>query len=307
MHTNTNRRWYFLAGAGLTIVLGGVGLWYALMSDRTAPTPEPVATSTPTQADVATTSPRTIIGTSVESREITAYTYGKGDQTALFVGGIHGGYEWNSILLAYEMIDYLEANPDTIPDDLQVAIIPNLNPDGLYAATQLEGRFAASDITSNAMHETGTGRFNANGVDLNRNFACNWASESSWRGNVVSAGTEPFSEPEAAALRDFVASTSPIAVTFWHSQANNVYASECNDGVLPETLTIMDVYATAGDYGAVPVFDAYPITGDAEGWLASQGIPAITVELETRTSIEWQRNLAGTLAVLELLSTERAR
>jgi hypothetical protein len=55
----------------------------------------------------------------------------------------------------------------------------------------------------------------------------------------------------------------------------------------------MTAYAKAGGYGAVPSFDAYPITGDAEGWLASIGIPAITVELETRTSIEWTRNLGG--------------
>ncbi|MCA9360408.1 hypothetical protein KC730_00785, partial [Candidatus Kaiserbacteria bacterium] len=73
----------------------------------------------------------------------------------------------------------------------------------------------------------------------------------------------------------------------------NVYASECENGVLPETLTLMNAYSVAGNYGAVPVFDAYPITGDAEGWLASIGIPAVTVELEGRTSIEWTRNLAG--------------
>jgi hypothetical protein len=62
----------------------------------------------------------------------------------------------------------------------------------------------------------------------------------------------------------------------------------------------MNTYATAANYGAVPVFDAYPITGDAEGWLASLGIPAVTVELGSRTSIEWTQNLAGVEAVLQL-------
>jgi murein tripeptide amidase MpaA len=93
----------------------------------------------------------------------------------LFVGGIHGGYEWNSILLAYEMADYLKGNPSVIPANLTVHIIPNLNPDGLFLATGLEGRFVATDITSNAMHTSGVGRFNANKVDLNRNFDCKWA------------------------------------------------------------------------------------------------------------------------------------
>lgn len=243
-----------------------------------------------------------VIGISVEQREIESYTFGTGDTNILFVGGVHGGYEWNSILLAYEMIDYFTEGSFIIPDNITAHIIPNLNPDGLFVATGLEGRFVATDISSNAMHTTGVGRFNANNVDLNRNFDCKWAPESSWRGRTVSAGTSAFSEPEAEALRLYVSSTSPEAVVFWHSQANNVYASECENGVLPETLTLMRAYATAGNYGAVPVFDAYPITGDAEGWLASIGIPAVTVELETRTSIEWSRNLAGVEAVFGIYS-----
>jgi hypothetical protein len=84
--------------------------------------------------------------------------------------------------------------------------------------------------------------------------------------------------------------------------ANNVYGSECENGILPGTLALMNVYADAGNYGKVPKFDAYPITGDVEGWLASIDIPAVTVELETRNSIEWERNLAGTIASIELFS-----
>ena len=42
----------------------------------------------------------------------------------------------------------------------------------------------------------------------------------------------------------------------------------------------------------------YTITGDAEGWLASIGIPAITVELSTHATIEWDKNLAGFKALL---------
>jgi len=247
---------------------------------------------------VTPTTTKEVIGQSVANRNIELYSFGTGETNLLFVGGVHGGYEWNSILLAYEMIDYFKTNPSEIPDNVTINIVPNLNPDGLFIATGLEGRFVATDIASNAMHTTGKGRFNANNVDLNRNFDCKWAPESSWRGETVSAGSEAFSEPEAVALKNLVLRTSPEAVIFWHSQANNVYASECENGILPETLTLMNSYATAADYGAVPSFTAYPITGDAEGWLASIGIPAITVELETRTSIEWTRNLVGVNAVL---------
>ena len=284
---------------GVALLILSVGFWALTQLNKVDDTIQP---TTPVidlvEVPTIATSSTTVIGSSIEGRDITVHTFGTGEEDLLFVGGVHGGYEWNSILLANEMVDYWQGNSGSIPANITLHIIPNLNPDGLFAATSLEGRFSATDITDNSMHTTGAGRFNANDVDLNRNFGCKWAPESSWRGNVVSAGTEAFSEPEAQALRDYVMDNTPEAVVFWHSQANNVYASECENGALPETLTVMNAYAKASGYGAVPVFDAYPITGDAEGWLASIGIPAVTVELETRTSIEWERNLAGTNAIL---------
>ena len=285
---------------GVVLLLLGAGLLFFMLQPEPATPPvAPVATTTP-PALPTPTSTQGVIGQSVEARPIEAYTFGTGATDLLFVGGIHGGYEWNSILLAYQMIDYLQQNEQVIPENVTVHIIPNLNPDGLYAATGLTGRFAATDVPNNDMHASGVGRFNANAVDLNRNFDCKWAPESTWRRQPVSAGTSAFSEPEAEALRAYVAEIEPAAAIFWHSMADNVYASECENGVLPETLTLMRTYAEHGGYGAVPVFDAYPITGDAEGWLASLGIPAVTVELGSRTSTEWTQNLAGTTAVLEL-------
>src|SRR3989338_6643558 len=71
------------------------------------------------------------IGKSVEGREITSYTYGTGQSHLVFVGGVHGGYEWNSVLLSYRFMDYLSDTPDTIPKDLTVTVIPSANPDGV--------------------------------------------------------------------------------------------------------------------------------------------------------------------------------
>ncbi len=237
------------------------------------------------------------IGQSVEDRRIEKHSFGNGETEILLVGGIHGGYEYNSVLLAYEFIDYFDSNPQIIPDNLKITIIPVLNPDGLYKVVGKEGRFNSNDVISDE-NLLASARFNANNVDLNRNFDCKWQPESTWRGQVVSAGETVFSEPEAMALKNYVVSNSPVAVIFWHSKANAVYASECEEGILPETISIMNAYADAGNYRAVEIFDAYPITGDAEGWLASIGIPAITVELETRESAEWQRNLAGVKALI---------
>lgn len=240
------------------------------------------------------------IGNSVESRPISVHTFGNGDTEILFVGGVHGGYEWNGVLLAEEMIAYLESNPEIISEGLTVSIIPSLNPDGVFEVLGMTTDFTATQALTIAPDPVADGRFNANGIDLNRNFDCKWAPTSSWRGAEVSAGTAPFSEPETVALRDYVLANNPSAVIFWHSKANTVYASECENGILPETITLMNTYATAANYNTVKKFGAYPITGDAEGWLASIGIPAVTVELEGRNTSEWARNLAGFLATLEL-------
>ncbi len=276
------------------ILIIGLGVFF-LVRDRTPEEPIVPVDTTPVAPESV------VIGTSVQGRSIEATSYlsaqagGTGDTHVLIVGGIHGGYEWNSVLLAYQIMDYLVANPGVIPANVTVTVIPSANPDGVFKIIGKEGRFTQADVP---VGDDSLGRFNANGVDLNRNFDCKWKSESMWRGNVVSAGTSAFSEPEARTIRDLVAKDKPVAAIFLHSQSNAVYASECEAGILPETRVLMDTYAAAAGYPAVDVFDSYEITGDAEGWLASIGIPAITVELSTHETTEWDKNLAGLKAVL---------
>ena len=272
----------------------------ALFWLRSESDPELVSQPVPESTEITAPEPEetsVVIGRSVEGRSIEAYTFGAGDIKLLFVGGVHGGYEWNSVALAYEFIEYFEQNEALLPDGITISIIPNLNPDAVSAVVGKDGPFEPAEVVASLEAQTAA-RMNANGVDLNRNFDCKWAPESTWRGKTVSAGTGPFSEPETAALRDYVAAFVPSAVTFWHSQANTVYASECEDGILPETLTLMNSYANVAGYNTQASFDAYSITGDAEGWLASIGIPAITVELSTHESLDWRQNLAGVNALI---------
>ncbi|HRH26317.1 MAG TPA: M14 family zinc carboxypeptidase [Candidatus Paceibacterota bacterium] len=282
-------------------VLGIVGLILFLVGKNEQVKEPDVA---PVEQATSSEPVREVIGTSVEGREIEAYTFGTGAKRLLFAGGMHGGYEWNSVLLAYEFMDYVTENPNLIPEGISISVIPSINPDGVFTVVGKEGRFTLADISAatQSMLPAGAGRFNANDVDLNRNFDCKWQPTSTWRSKTVSAGTAPFSEPEAKALQGFVLKYRPSAVVFWHSQANSVYASECTEGILPVTIDVMNAYASAAGYSAVSSFDAYPVTGDAEGWLASIGIPAITVELKTHETIEWDKNLAGVKAVLKYFS-----
>jgi hypothetical protein len=288
----------------VTVIVGlacAVGLLLFGAREHELP-PTPIEVSAPEPVRIQWPE-RVVIGNSVEGRPIEAYTFGTGTIHVLFVGGVHGGYEWNSVVLAYRAIDYFTENQRVIPETLRVTIIPSLNPDGVFDGIGKEGRFTEVDVIEKETN--GVGRLNANGVDLNRNFGCKWQPKAVWRGTSVGAGTSAFSEPEAYALKMYVEQYEPDAVVFWHSQSNAVYASECEAGILPGTRALMNTYAQASGYPPVDVFDAYVVTGDAEGWLASIGIPAVTVELSTHLTSEWERNLAGVQAVLSAYKTPR--
>src|ERR1700733_352467 len=98
----------------IVIIIAGVGIYFYSKSTSNNSTKTPVTTETPvtgTQETASTTpvqstGPETVVGKTVEGRDITAYNFGTGDTQLLFVGGIHGGYEWNTSLVAYQMIDY---------------------------------------------------------------------------------------------------------------------------------------------------------------------------------------------------------
>ena len=281
-----------IAVAVIVIVLIFIGFIAYLSLSKKTPKSAPVTIEAP--KPIAT---HTVIGTSVDGRKIESYTYGSGPKKIVFVGGIHGGYEWNSVLLAYNFIDYLNQGGTTTPVGLTITVIPDANPDAVFAVTGKDGRFNESDVSTSTKVLTAA-RFNADGVDLNRNFDCKWQPKSTWQNKTVSGGTAAFSEPESVAIRDYVLANKPDAAIFWHSAAGAVYASQCKDGILPVTLDIMNAYAKAAHYPAVKTFDAYATTGAADDWLSTVGVPAITVELPTHNTIQWDQNLAGIKAIL---------
>ncbi len=298
---------YIFFGLVLILLLGG-GYYFVSNTNKSAYTAEeattPIAAPTPPVSETATTSetvtarpPRETIGTSADGNDIVAYHFGEGDTELLFIGGIHGGYSVNTSLLAFTLIDHLEANPDLIPDNVTVTVIPVLNPDGLKRVTGSTDRFDIDDVKADTATKI-AGRFNGNEVDLNRNFDCEWKQEGTWQSRTVSGGDAAFSEPEAAAIKKYVAEFRPAAAVVWYSAAGGVYASSCTDSVTDDTSILMNTYAAAADYEADDSFDFYAITGDMVNWLAKENIPAISVLLTDHTNVEWSKNRAGIEAVL---------
>lgn len=297
----------------LIILILGVGGYMLLTDNSTEDIPGNGAATTTDQVDgtddngtstdddgdnaVGADSPETI-GQSAGGHAIEAYHFGSGETEILFVSGIHGGYSWNTALLGHEIIDWLDANQDTIPENVRVTVIPVLNPDGLNETVgTTDGNFSASDVPS--QEATISGRFNANEVDINRNFDCNWQSQGKWQSTTVDAGSAAFSEPEARALRGYVQANNPAVAVAYYSAAGGVYTSSCNGSASSETRSLMNTYANASGYPAAGEFTAYEVTGDAVDWMSKVGVTGISVLLETHDQVEWQKNKAGIEAVIQ--------
>ena len=121
---------------------------------------------------------RIVIGHSVEGRPIEAWASESAPIHTLIIGGFHGDEP-----ATIRLVEEFEV------DDPGVALLPVLNPDGAVLCS----------------------RYNARGVDLNRNFGFNWHIES-----VEPAGAGPWSEPESRALRDFVVARAPAKIVSLH-------------------------------------------------------------------------------------------
>lgn len=295
----------------LLAAIGGVFYFVYTNPATVAVTPSDVTTPADTQATTtpvvgASDSDIQSIGKSVEGRDIMAYHFGAtaiGTSTkkVLFVGGLHGGYEWNTSLVANNLIEYLKANPTVIPATVSVTVIPVVNPDGLSKVVATTTSFTAADVNTSQEVQV-AGRFNAHTVDLNRNFDCDWQAKGVWQKKTVDGGTAAFSEPESAAMKAYIEDNTPDAVVVWYSSAGGVYSSSCHNGVLPETSAMTKLFAKASGYPAHDVFNYYEITGDMVNWMAKQKIPAISVLLTTHTDAEWDKNKAGVDALLQHLA-----
>jgi hypothetical protein len=161
---------------------------------------------------------------------------------------------------------------------ITLVLVPSANPDGLE-----RGRVAE-------------GRFNDNGVDLNRNWGCEWSAEAYWQANKVSPGNQPSSEPETRALATLVGEIRPVAAVFYHSAASGVYMGDCRPGG-GVSGPLAAVLGEAAGYPYGQPFTAYKVSGTAPNWLDGQGIPAVDLELTNTRDSEFERNLRGVMAV----------
>lgn len=219
-----------------------------------------------------------IFGQSAQGKDLVAFRYGTGHRWIMLVGGIHSGFEFNTTSLLERLRFEIGDNRDEILPTISYIVIPRLNPDGEARGRILEGRF------------------NANNVDLNRNWGCGWEETAEFANGPVDPGLAPFDQPESAALAALIQETQPEVVLFYHSAANGVFAGNCGEN--PDlSQDLAQVYGTAAGYPFESDFTAYKVSGTAPSWVNSIGIPSVDVELASDDVPEVDRNLRALQAV----------
>ncbi len=132
-----------------------------------------------------------VLGRSVAGRLITAFETGDLDssRTALVVGCIHGN-ECSGIAVARRLAR------STVPREVGLWVVPNLNPDGASAGT----------------------RGNARGVDLNRNFPWRWQPLH----GIYYSGLHPLSERETRIASRLIEQVRPTVSIWFHQHLDLV-------------------------------------------------------------------------------------
>ncbi len=272
-------RFGFVLGALLLAIVLGGGLWQPGLPTS----PATVAARVDAQPGQIFT-----IGTSVQGQPITGYRLGTGSRSIVLVGAIHGD-ERNSGVLAGDLYAAFSNTLHLLPPDTSLYVIERLNPDGYDANS----------------------RYNANGVDLNRNWQTDdWSTDSQDASGVVrgGGGAYPFSEPESRAMAEWLLtlrdnSTDVIAV-FYHSQyPPDGFVLGGSTG-RPITAAYADIVGYRGGWsnsGGGGAGFGYRTTGEAPGWCRANSLKCFEIELPNRrnlTAPQTARHYTAVLAVL---------
>jgi hypothetical protein len=207
------------------------------------------------------------IGTSVNGRlilalEITDYPDVDEAEPEFRINGCHHGNEWPASEIPLYYAEYLCQNYGTIDtvtnlvNNREIWIIPMLNPDG---------------------HEAQS-RYNANGIDLNRNYGYMWIGEG---GDVVQYG-----QPETQAMYEFSQTRNFVLGLSYHTYGQVVNylwnwtpTLTQDNGIIVE---LSNAYASYNGYWVTNGYAWYRTNGDMNDY--SYGIDGTidwTIELAT--------------------------
>ncbi|KAK9885358.1 hypothetical protein WA026_010854 [Henosepilachna vigintioctopunctata] len=231
------------------------------------------------------------IGSSVQGRPIKLLkiSNGKKANKAVWIdGGIHAR-EWISPATVTYIINQIVLGYDNDPllESADWYFAPILNPDG----------YEYSHSVDRLWRKNRRGSSFCAGVDLNRNFGHGWGGQGASSNPCVETyrGSGPFSEPETAAIRNFISSQTAVpwkAYLSFHSYGQYILYPWGYDRTLPSDYTDLDrvgrkaVEAIRQAGGPTYRLGSsgkllYPASGGSDDWAKGQmGIKyAYTLEL----------------------------
>lgn len=219
------------------------------------------------------------ISTSVQNKPIYAYKIGNGKMAVLISSGLHGN-EVGTVKLAHKIINWLHS--EDLRKELTFYIVPCLNPDGFALARRKPGYFSDGK----------KGRFNANGVDLNRNFDTpSFASKSHWNhgknysnSRPVFAGDRPLSEPETKGITDFILKQNIKVWFMFHNTGRDVMANKN-----PKAQKLARLFSEASGFRLFSDSEWQRLnqTGTPKEWCEIKKIAYFEVEGSNRWASDW--------------------
>jgi len=206
------------------------------------------------------------IGTSVQGRSIRTVTLGTGPRKVLWVGGIHGDEREGSHATASLPRAFRES-PGAM-DKVTLTILEDINPDGTALGV----------------------RWNANGVDLNRNYpAANFQASRRF-------GSTPLNQPESKVLHDLILELGPDLVIVAHSWRGDHFINF--DGPAEH---LAERFSKLSEYRVQPSDEIAPTPGSLGSWVGREKkIPILTLEyLRGREPVQaWNETREAILAVV---------
>jgi protein MpaA len=207
-----------------------------------------------------------VIGQSIEGRDIRLYRVGHGPRVVLWIDGIHGNEPEGAASTARLPAAFL-ADPSRAAR-VTLHLIEDLNPDGRAAST----------------------RFNAAGIDLNRNFSLAFAP-------AKRHGAAPLDQPEAALLAAQLRLLRPALVIAVHSWPERHFIN--HDGPAAD---LAARFSALSGYPAVPSDGLQPTPGSLGSWVGlGMGIPVLTLEHRRDSDPVdcWEKTGSAILAVID--------
>lgn len=213
-------------------------------------------------------------GTSVQGRPLEGTILGRCRTSnctkIMLTGGLHGS-EWRSGDLP-GLIRWIKENSHEIAgQDKELYIIPFTNPDGTVLNQ----------------------RYNARGVNLNRNFPAYWTNY-----NCPQCGSGPNSEPETFALHELTWYYRPKYLISYHAQwpPNGIIFRGDDNNLDTRQFAQWVADRTGYPIGEFPGFDIVP--GDQTVWAEQQGIRSLVIEATYVGNNDWNKNFNMYLALL---------